>query len=196
MIRAFLAIELLDDMRNSLESCQNVLRKDLPFLKWVQPHAMHLTLKFLGDIYETQIELLYQAIKQVMAQWPCFSVEVKNLGLFPTSRNPRVLWIGVADESGYVADMVELLNDSLEPLGFSREAKVFTPHLTLARIKENGREVGQVLTREGHLMAPWIMGMLPVRHVCLFQSERMPTGSVYTKLWEVPLASDERVKQP
>ncbi|NKB82286.1 MAG: RNA 2',3'-cyclic phosphodiesterase [Nitrospirales bacterium] len=188
MLRTFLAIDLPDGMHKVLVACQDTLKKDLPSLKWVQPQAMHLTLKFLGDIHEDQVDLLRQVTEKAFARWPCFSVKIQGLGLFPNLRHPRVLWVGVTDDAGRVADVAELTDSCLQTIGVPREAKAYTPHLTLARIKEYGREVGSSLTKQGHLAAPWIMGLLPVRHICLFQSERRSSGSVYTKLWDIPLA--------
>lgn len=186
-IRTFLAVELPDELKKGLVQCQQHLKKDAPFPKWVRPEAMHLTVKFLGDINMAQIEPIRESVAKAIGQQVEFSLAVQGLGVFPSLRSPRIIWAGITEGGEQIAALARALDEALEPLGFPGEDREYTPHLTLARVKDHSREVGQALVTHGHLAAPWIFGTLPVRQVGLFQSERKLSGSVYTKLWEVPL---------
>ncbi|MBM4123000.1 MAG: RNA 2',3'-cyclic phosphodiesterase [Nitrospira sp.] len=201
MIRAFLAVELPEGLKKSIAQIQDQVRggiaKTVPpttRLQWVRPDSMHLTLKFLGDIEEAQIESIKQALALPMTAFPRFSVEVDGLGVFPHLGMPRVLWVGLSEtvdgQSGHQQGLLRLVEEVeavLERLGFPRETRPFHPHLTLARMKEQAREVGRALSTSGLLTRTHAMGTLSVRAVALVKSELRPSGAVYTRLWEVPL---------
>ncbi len=201
MIRTFLAVELPEELRQALGHIQseakNRLSKDLPRhtrIQWVVPQSIHLTLKFLGDIPEEQVAPIQGVVGEAVGRLAAFSVDVAGLGAFPHSRDPRVLWVGLTEggsEPNQAPALVQLassIDQALATLGYPREARPFTPHLTLARIKEGPREVGQALARSGVLSGRTMVGRLEVRRVALMKSELKPSGAVYTRLWEVSLA--------
>lgn len=199
MIRAFVAVELNQELRQAIGRVQaqtkERLMKRLPTdarIQWVRPESIHLTLKFLGDIAERRVDEMRHALAATIGSASRFTVEVGGLGVFPDHRAPRVLWIGLADASHRLSRLAADIDSALTALGFAPEGKPFTPHLTLARIKEKSREVGQALTASGALTEGAQAGRLTVRSVALMRSELKPSGSVYTRLWEVPLHNDER----
>lgn len=200
MIRAFLAVELSPGLRAELAALQQGLKQSIePEMKrdmrisWVQPAKMHLTIKFLGDIDEQVIDPLLGAIEQAVGSQPSVSVPLERLGAFPRPQSPRVLWVGPSEnweqgvEGKRVAEIHGAIEQACEGLGFLRETKPFSPHLTLARIKAGERHVGVVLAKSGVLDRPCSVCSLAVESVVLMKSELKPTGSVYTKLWEVML---------
>ena len=202
MIRAFVAGELPDELKKTIAQVQAQIKgriaREIPpeaRIQWVRPDSMHLTLKFLGDIEETQVESIRQALASRVMTVPGFLVEVGSLGVFPDLRMPRVLWVGLSDQPGHLQGLLHLaeqVETSLETLGFPRESKPFNPHLTLARIKERSREVGKVLSDSGILKHETRLGSLPVEMISLMKSDLKPSGAVYAKLWEAPLGSAER----
>jgi 2'-5' RNA ligase len=196
MIRAFVAVELTDVLRRALGLLQaqvkaelaRELRRTAPDarLQWVRPEAIHLTLKFLGDIAEEQVDEIAQALTAVAGSRPRFFLEVGGLGVFPDARAPRVLWVGLCGAEPVIS-LARAVDEALGELNFAPESRAFNPHLTLARIKERGREVGKALAALGLLAQASPLGTLPVRTVALMRSELKPSGSVYTRLREVPL---------
>lgn len=198
MTRAFVAVELDEALKRAIGQTQARTRDRLlrrlatdVRIQWVRPDSMHLTLKFLGDTLETGIEAMRDALVATIATVPGFSVEIGGLGVFPDLRAPRVIWIGLHDPSGVLSRLVAEVEAALEGLGVPREHRPFNPHLTLARIKDRSREVGQALAASGAMEAEGAVGTLSVGSVSLMRSDLQPSGSVYTKLWSVPLRNAE-----
>lgn len=200
MIRTFVAVDLDTDLRKTLGWTQvQVKDRIMPEvlrlapdvrIQWVRPDAVHLTLKFLGDIAEARVEEIHRALSATVLARPRFSVEVKGLGVFPDLRAPRVLWVGLSGQPGQIDSLVRLAEDvdvALHGLGFPRELKPFSPHLTLARIKERSRDVGKALAGSGLLTQMASLGSCVVHAVALMKSDLTPSGAIYTRLWEVPL---------
>ncbi len=202
MVRAFVAIELSEELRATLATIQQGLRQQLERMvarhvriSWVRPGSMHLTLKFLGDTADESIDPLRAAIEEGMSARHVITIPLERLGTFPRPQAPRVLWVGPSGEweQGREAQRLTDLHRAIEACcraaNFAPEERPFSPHLTLARIKEGAREVGEALAQSGMLERPVILGTLPVGAIALMKSDLHPTGSVYTKLWECPLVS-------
>jgi RNA 2',3'-cyclic 3'-phosphodiesterase len=201
VIRAFLAVELSQELRATLAALQQELKQRIePELKrgtrisWVQPASLHLTIKFLGETDEQVIDPLRAAIEQAIGSQVTVDVPLERLGGFPRPQNPRVLWVGPSEnwEKGIdakrIAEIYATIEQACEDLRFLRETKPFSPHLTVARIKTGERHVGVSLAHSGVLDRPLVLGSLAVESVALMKSELKPTGSVYTKLWSVRLS--------
>ncbi len=200
MIRAFLAVELSQELRAELATVQQELKHRIePEMKrdirisWAQPASIHLTIKFLGDMDEQAIGPLLAAVEQAIGRQIPVNVPLERLGAFPRPQSPRVLWVGPSEnwergaEAKRVAEIHGAIEQACEGLSFLRETRPFSPHLTLARIKVGERQVGVALAKSGVLDRPLSLGSLGVESVVLMKSELKPTGSVYTKLWEVKI---------
>lgn len=196
MIRAFLAVELSEELRSRLAQVQRELRQQLSHslpktvrIPWVQPAAIHLTIKFLGDIDEQVVQPMRDAIAQAMEGHRTIHIPLERLGVFPRPQQPRVLWVGPAvsweegDDATRLAELHRAVEERCQSFGFAPDGRPLSPHLTLARIKEGEREFGQVLARSGVLDRPMGIGTLPIVSVVLMKSDLRPTGPVYTKLW-------------
>ena len=201
MIRAFLAVELSQELRTTLATLQQELKQSIePELKrgmrisWVQPASLHLTIKFLGETDEQMIDPLRAAIEQAIGSQMAVNVPLERLGGFPRPQSPRVLWVGPSEnwEKGVdatrITEIYATIEQACEDLRFLRETKPFSPHLTVARIKTGERHVGASLAHSGVLDRSLLLGSLAVESVALMKSELKPTGSVYTKLWSVRLS--------
>lgn len=189
-IRAFLAIDLDPTLRAALARFQEECRRILPTLQWVNPKSLHLTIKFLGYIPETDIEAIRETLTSVISPLPPFSVTVEGIGAFPALTAPRSLWAGITGETGRLETLVSLVEQALEPLGYPRESKPFRAHLTLARIKGRHREIreiGATLEKVAWIHNAPRFGELQVDRLCLFQSELRPTGAEYHRLWDIAL---------
>jgi 2'-5' RNA ligase len=200
VIRAFLAVELSQELQAGLATVQQELKHRIePELKrdmrisWTQPASIHLTLKFLGDMDEQVIDPLLIVVEQAIGSQIAVNVPLERLGAFPRPQSPRVLWVGPLEnwdrgaEAKRIAEIHGAIEQACEGLRFLRETKPFSPHLTLARIRVGERQVGVALAKGGVLDRPLSLGSLAVESVVLMKSELKPTGSVYTKLWEVRL---------
>ena len=200
MIRTFLAVELSHELRGKLGTLQQELKRRIePEMKrdmrisWAQPASIHLTIKFLGDMDEQVIDPLLVAVEEAIGNQTAINVPLERVGAFPRPQSPRVLWVGPSEnwERGIEAKRVTEIHGAIEQAcegsGFLRETRPFSPHLTLARIKMGERHVGVTLAKGGVLDRPLSLGSLAVESVVLMKSELKPTGSVYTKLWEVLL---------
>ncbi len=206
MIRTFLAVELGDDFRNQITLVQQDLRqrlvressKDIR-ITWVQPVSIHLTMKFLGDTDEHLIEPLRGAVERAMTNHGVVHLPIERLGVFPRLQQPRVLWVGPSerweqgDDAKRVMALHRVVEDCCRSFGFPPEERPLSPHLTLARVKEGERQVGQALAKSRAMDQPISLGMLAVNSIVLMKSELRPAGSIYTKLWEVRTDSNRRL---
>ena len=165
---------------------QGELKRTLPAASWVGTHALHVTVKFLGDTPEDQIEAIRDAIIRKLKSMMSFVIELQGFGVFPHSKAPRIFWMGITSGSEQLLSVANHIEEGLVPLGFPKEGKPFHPHVTLARIRKDHRGFGQALSQKEILTHSLKLGPIPVEKVTLFKSELRPTGSVYTHLWDVP----------
>jgi RNA 2',3'-cyclic 3'-phosphodiesterase len=188
-IRSFIAVELPGDVKSELVNLIESLKKPgFSFLRWVNPQGIHLTLKFLGNVNPEKIAEINKVIGSASARVRKFTVEIEGLGFFPNSRRPRVFWIGFTGDMNSLTRLQESIDMGTEKLGFPREKRQFSPHLTLARINEGFMPGGLAdfvssvdklnFTRKFHI---------EVDSVSLMKSELMKTGARYTKLFEARL---------
>jgi len=198
MIRAFLAVELSEDLRRQIGLVQHDLKQRLGCespqnirIAWVQPSSIHFTVKFLGDTDEGQIEPLREAVQRAMTGQGIIHMPIERLGVFPRLQQPHVLWVGPSerweqgDDAKRLTERHRLVEDCCRAFGFAPEGRPLSPHLTLARVKEGERHVGQALAKSGVMDRPLSSGVLAVESIVLMKSELRTTGSVYTKLWAV-----------
>ncbi|MFQ6040331.1 MAG: RNA 2',3'-cyclic phosphodiesterase [Candidatus Poribacteria bacterium] len=179
-IRTFIAIEIPDEIQAKLVEIQTDLAKFMPRVSWVKRGNIHLTLKFLGDVGANQIESINSVLQSVAESHSSFDMSFSGVGVFPNLRRPRVLWIGITTGSEQASQLSEDISNSLQPLGFPRERRGFTPHLTLARIKRpvNLQSVSGKFNQYDNLGIP----TLKVDHFAFIRSQLHPHGSIYTPL--------------
>ena len=192
-IRTFIAIHLSQEARLQLSDAIRSLGSEIPSgVRWVDPEAIHLTLKFLGDIDPALVEDVLQAMEQAACRSLSFHLHLNGLGVFPNERRPRVFWAGLGGD----LDALQALQEKLETamsgpmygLDFPRERRAFSPHLTLGRVRDTvsavaRQRVGDLVSR-GSLDGadPW-----PVNAVHLMRSNLTPDGAVYSSLGSVSL---------
>ncbi len=153
-------------------------------VRWVPAENLHLTLKFLGNIEEVQVAPIRSALREALADTVGFRVTARGVGVFPASRRPQVLWIGLASpEIGRVAGRVER---ALEPLGVERAATGFRPHVTIGRWRRpepRGADLREELAR----WRDHEFGKFRIHAVTLFRSTLRPAGALYSPLAVFPL---------
>lgn len=183
--RSFFAVELSAEITAGVRRIQGALQGRATGVRWVRPEGIHLTLKFLGEVETDRIEAIVHKVEAVIQGASPFTVRIKGGGGFPTPKNPRVIWIGVEDQSGMLKDLQARVEAGMAELGFTREKRGYTPHLTVGRVRsgKGSKSVAQAINalRENDL------GSMEVREVILFRSHLKPTGAEYTKLGSFPL---------
>jgi len=193
MIRTFIAVELNPTLKQAIAGVQEGLKRELQGLaagvrlQWVRVDSIHLTLKFLGDIEQGRVGNILHVLEEVGRDYEPFSIDVKGFGVFPNLRAPRVLWMGLADQADVLIRLAGSIDAALAPLGFQIEPKPYSPHLTLARVKEQARIIANALTDSGVMRDVTSRGTLPVQAMALMKSELTPSGSVYSRLGVVTL---------
>jgi 2'-5' RNA ligase len=189
-IRTFIAIKLDEALHRRLARLQDELKPAVPHgsVRWVAPENIHLTLKFLGDVEPARIEAIAAAMRAAAAgAQPC-SFEVAGLGCFPNTRRPNVIWVGLSETSGALAALQAAIETELSRLGFPPEARGFSPHLTLGRVRRESRPADiQEIGRLVEAKKIGSLGRQTVSSVTLFESDLRPEGAVYTALAEAPI---------
>lgn len=175
-MRAFIAIDLDAAIKTAVEALVRRLKARGAEVRWVDEGGMHLTLKFLGWIDESRVARIECVLSDVARRHASFPLRLEGTGAFPAERSPRVLWIGVAAEPRVLALQADL-ETALEAEGFEREGRAFTPHLTLGRVKGQGRLAGTMSELARHRGD--VFGEMTVRALSLFESRLHPDGAEY-----------------
>lgn len=188
-IRSFIAIELPQNVKNGLAKLLSELGETRhPFVKWVNPESIHLTLKFLGNIPFKQVAEINRLMEEAVQGTLPFHLEVSELGAFPNLKRPRVLWVSIKGEIDTLLSLQQSIDSALAPLGFAEEKRPFTPHLTLARLRE------RTSPAERKIFAELVMSTnfessypLEVKTISLMRSQLLPEGAIYTRLFALKL---------
>ncbi len=189
-IRAFIAIELPEELKVSLTKLQNKLRTGKEeAVKWVDPKGLHLTLKFLGSIPSQMVSEISQAISPVVRELRPFTLQIHGLGAFPSLKAPRVVWVGTGGDLQALLILQKRVDQALSPLGFETE-KAFSPHLTLGRVREKAPfRTRELLGQEINQLEVPKMPSLRVESLSLMRSTLTPSGAVYSRLASFALAN-------
>jgi 2'-5' RNA ligase len=184
-IRSFIAIEVPQSLRARLEELQRELRGTEAGVNWVRPEGIHLTLKFLGAISQDDLEKIARVIAPVVGAWNPFALRIHGLGCFPSSRNPRVIWVGIDPGNEEASSLQKSIEGKAAEVGFAPEARLFQPHLTLGRVRARIRR--DVFLQAMEKNKDVEIGTFLAAEVHLFKSDLKPSGAVYTKLQTFPM---------
>ncbi len=185
-MRLFIALNLPQEERARLERDTRALRAARLPVRWVAGDALHLTLKFLGEVPDARVGEVEKAMTDVAADFPPFRLELGGLGAFPNVRSPRVVWVGVQapPELGRLAGVLE---DAMAGLGFPRENRPYSPHLTLGRAERDAR-AGDFRALAALAAAFSFHAQVEARSADLMRSHLSPRGARYERLLAAPLA--------
>lgn len=189
LLRAFLASELPTPLQDAIYTATADLRGHLSdgLVRWVPAHNVHLTLKFLGDVSPSSLELIKQMMVAEASQFSAFDVQVEGFGCYPSARHPRVLWVGL-QAPAELGSLQRALEAAAARLGYESEERGFSPHLTIGRVRQNASSADlhkiRIALEETRIER---LGSARVDAVHLFKSELRPEGSIYTRLFSAPL---------
>jgi len=189
-VRSFIAIELPGELKLGLIQLQSRLKLGKqPWVKWVEPHSIHLTLKFLGSIPVDKIGEITRAMEEAAQGIPPFHLEVSDLGVFPNLRRVQVAWVGISGQLDKLGQLQQGIESNLARLGFAPESRPFTPHLTLARLRqqaslEERQKFGQLIagTKFEAVYA------IEVDAISLMRSQLTREGAIYSRISSVGLS--------
>jgi RNA 2',3'-cyclic 3'-phosphodiesterase len=188
-MRVFVALDIDDAIRGRLQLFLDGVRGFAPDARWVRPESMHVTLKFIGEKSVEAVEEIKQALARI--QGDVMQISFRGYGFFPTSRAPRVFWVGI--EAGpELATLAKSVDEAAARLGVPKEEHAFSPHLTLARRGGSGapgwrkgdvpNQSFQRLQEKLAAMPPPEFGTMTAREFFLYESQLGRGGSRYTKI--------------
>jgi 2'-5' RNA ligase len=184
-MRAFLAVDPPEEIFNEIIKIQERLKKTIGGdIRWVRPEGIHLTLKFFGYVYQSDVANISLVVKNNVANMKALMLNVRNLGAFPSLNRPRVLWLGLDGDTDALISLQVEIDTGFQEYGFKKEERPFRPHLTLARIKEPRGLDG--LAEAVKKNEDYNAGSFTISGLTLFKSELRPTGAIYTKLSHFP----------
>jgi len=187
-VRTFAAVEINAAIRGAAEDLIQSLSSAGADVKWVEPHNMHLTLKFLGEVPSQQIPRICDSVAKATAKVEPFEFEVRGAGAFPNAARPRTLWLGAGAGEEAMITLHGHVEKALMKLGYRKEHRRFHPHLTIGRVRRGGpgvEQLGQLLSEQAELQA----GTITVKHVVIFSSELNRTGPIYQALGRAKLGA-------
>jgi 2'-5' RNA ligase len=192
-IRVFVAVELPEALRAYLGTLQFQVGTSAEAARWVGPHLLHITVRFLGEMSEERVKSVETATVAAAIVLRPFVLVLARMGAFPHARSPRVLWVGLESDAGF-ASLQHLhaeVENRLDQQGFGREQKPFSPHITLARLPdrssaEERRALGDAWVSLTRRTADSPRSF-PVNAVTVMSSDLRSGGPHYTALARVPL---------
>jgi 2'-5' RNA ligase len=189
-IRTFLALdppeEILREIGRVQEWLKKLIRGDV---RWVSPEAIHLTLKFFGDIPECDVANISAVAGKAAAEVGPFDLTIGGAGVFPDPHRPRVIWLGMSGDAARLVTFQQGMERALREIGFPGEERPFRPHLTLGRIKTPKGLIG--LTGVLEKGETYTAGRFTASGLGLFKSDLTPRGAIYTRLAGYPFAGQE-----
>jgi 2'-5' RNA ligase len=193
VIRAFIAINLSQEILERIEQMSLDLRsrlKGVP-VRWVPADNIHLTLKFLGNVSTANLEMLKEILDNVVSNHHDCDISVGGIGAFPKPHNPRVIWVGMEVPQELVS-LQHNIEIETARLGYSREHRPFSAHLTIGRVSRNAS------TQDAHAIAEILdsykvgfLGATRITSVYLYRSDLKPDGAIYTPIYAAALDKAE-----
>jgi len=185
MIRSFIAVALPGMVQRALEKIEKELQAARAAVSWVKPERIHLTLKFLGNVFPEQIIGIQQALDKVAAVASPLRLQPAGCGAFPTIKQMRVVWVGLRGDGELLQKLQQEVDAAMVPLGFEPEKRPFRAHLTLGRVK--GRQGLRALQEALLAQQTFAAEAFDVNELVLYKSELKPEGARYTPLYRAVL---------
>lgn len=189
VIRAFIAIDLSQEIEHRLDEVILSFKNQLPEIpiRWVPASNIHLTLKFLGDVSLSNLDILTGMIQSEVSGHHQFDISVGSSGAFPNLRQPRIIWVGVEapPELMAIQNGIEIATGRL---GYAREERAFSPHLTLGRVSRNASSQDvKAIAKVLETPKVGFLGATCIEKIHLYRSDLQPTGAIYTRIYSASL---------
>ena len=180
--RGFIAIDIPSSQK--IIELSNQIKNSGANVKLVELENIHITLKFLGDTEEQYIDKIEEKMKESIEGVGSFDIKLINAGVFPNTNYVKVMWIGIKDD-GELSKITSVINEKLTSLGFEKEKRGFSPHLTIARVRSarNKEKLVEIIKKYREVEFTTVK----VDSIKLKKSELTPKGPIYTTLKEIKL---------
>jgi 2'-5' RNA ligase len=186
-IRTFIAVDLPKTIRDKAVALQGELAQTGVEVKWVEPENLHVTLVFLGEVADKDVPQVCEIAQEAVSGMTPFAASIETLGCFGNPRRPRTIWVGVGQGTQEMVTIHDNLEVPLLDLGYRREERKFTPHITLGRVRsERPADRMAAALREN---AAWKGGDMTVGEIHIMGSELTRDGPVYTVLGRAKLSN-------
>jgi 2'-5' RNA ligase len=184
-VRVFIAVNLPGFVKEKLSEIQSELKQWRMNVKWTRIENIHLTLKFLGDISRDKLEPISRVVETACSGFEPVKLMAKGVGVFPGVKRPRVLWTGVAGQTDKLGLLQGEIDHGLSSVGFQKEKRQFTGHLTLGRFKQSPHpeKILDIMNRFKDMET----GPFLTDTVYIYQSDLKPSGPVYSELGAIKL---------
>lgn len=193
VIRAFIAINLSQEILESIDQMSFDFQSRLEGVpvRWVPTNNIHLTLKFLGNVSTSNLEMLKEILEKVVSTHHECDISVGGIGAFPKPHSPRVIWVGM-EAPQELMSLQHNIEIETARLGYSREHRPFSPHLTIGRVSRNAttqdeRAIADIL--DGYKVG--FLGATRITSVYLYRSDLKPDGAIYTPIFSAELRKAE-----
>jgi len=186
VVRVFIAVDVEDPVIVSrVERLMDALASTGAPLKLVEPHNLHITLRFIGEVEEWLAGEISSRVLSRLSVFDRFRVMLRGVGAFPNTVKPRVVWVGAGEGSQRLVEIRRVLEKELRSLGVRGERDDFVPHLTVARVKglRNVSQLARIIADYSEEEFGW----LSVENVRLKKSTLTPRGPIYETIGEVRL---------
>lgn len=186
-MRLFTAVELPPPLRTTLARSAGEVLSGMRGVRRVAEENLHVTVRFLGEVPEAEVDRLVEVLGQAGATVPSGVAVLAGFGAFPRPQRPRVLWAGVEDPAGSLTALAAQVSQALPPLGVPQDPRPYVPHVTVARMQAppRRREAGRIVAACAPLP---VHGSFAVRELTLFSSILRPSGAVHEALVRLSLS--------
>lgn len=177
-MRVFFGVPVDDEIRSRVREAQDSMRSMAGKVSWVDPANFHLTLRFIGEVPQTEVEAIGRVVEGVGTGLLPVRLVFRGVGAFPNVRRPRVLWIGLAEGTEALSQLSRELNERLcAEVGLPPEDQPFVPHLTIGRVRVPS--AGDVIAKIIEPLQDQEYGAFWATHFALYQSTLTPRGAIY-----------------
>ena len=177
-IRTFIAIKIPAELQKAFEELIGHMRRTPGDVRWVNPHSVHITLKFLGEISAEEMERVFGGMEEAVAGIPAFSLVTGSKGAFPNLKRPRVYWVGLAETGdSHLFRLQKNIEKEMALCGFPKEERAFKAHLTVGRVKSAR---GMEAISELFMKYPFPQIEFTANEVLVMKSELTPRGPIYS----------------
>ncbi|WP_051920359.1 RNA 2',3'-cyclic phosphodiesterase [Thermodesulfobacterium hydrogeniphilum] len=189
MVRAFLAIDLPEELKKKLYELSKIEPPEGLKIKWVERPNFHITLKFFGSISEKLLEKIFKASEKALKEESSFKLVIDKIGYFPEKGNPRVVWIGLKLENDQLLNIHKILEKIFKKMKISDRKEKFHPHITLFRVKklsdkEDFNAYLKNLAKESQILEGF---NFIVKELTIFKSNLTPQGPIYESLYKIKI---------
>jgi 2'-5' RNA ligase len=187
-VRVFIALPLAAPVQKALNKLIGEFRKSVDGVRWVEPDGMHLTLKFLGETDLLTVAQIARQVERISARTQPIALNLQGIGAFPRPASPRVVWVGVTGDLGPLEALQTEIEDAMRDLGFPREIRRWTPHITLGRVRESGTQPGLKEMLEANIDRE--IGVMTATEAVTYSSALSSKGARYDRLATARLGTE------